>query len=333
MLRRAQDVTLIYSLTQDFRMTETRFGPNDDAVLFDGQGIFGPGMGKKVRNRFGAAKIVYQEVSDFVGIDMAKVCFGSLTHLQRYPEIVQPAIITTDLAEYAAYREIKEQEAAVVGALSLGIFAAYGASGIFESYPHAVLAAAERARMISEYGKAGKMALIFGLAEDRLEPILKKTGATFAVMRDRARKHFIITGGHEEVEQSKVDSIEDGARRTEDIEVDGPYHSELLKPVVEPYEEVLDNFKFNEPRIAVVSNTGFYITSPVVAKKHLIRQITEHADFDAVLETMANDGINGAYEMGPDEKERLLRQMVENHGVIPFSMKRTFKERVPLQTG
>ena len=112
--------------------------------MFDGQGLFGPGMGELAYKRHAAAREVFNECSQRLGVDLKKVCFkgGKLNYLQEDPRIIQPSIVSVDLAEYAAYREIYGQGDVVTG-LSLGMLAAMGAAGVFESFGDVVVAASK----------------------------------------------------------------------------------------------------------------------------------------------------------------------------------------------
>ncbi|OVE78943.1 hypothetical protein BVY00_01595 [bacterium G20] len=279
-------------------------------------------MGKEVHKRYAAAREVFKDASDATGINMARVCFGDLSHFQDDTRIIQPAIATVDLAEYAVWRETAEREADVVTGLSMGIYPAFGAAHVFNSYGETVLVVADRAKIIHEVtkGQPGKMAAIVGVTEKNLAPILRKAGAGFAVFRDRARSHFIITGDHEEVDQAKTAAKDEGARRAEDLAILGAFHSKKQEKAVEPFAEALANRQINEPQIAVLSNTAHYLTTPESVVAHSLEQLTQPADWDAVEKRLVIDGIRHVIEFGPDEKRGLTRQMAKNYGVKAINL-------------
>jgi [acyl-carrier-protein] S-malonyltransferase len=134
-------------------MAKARYDEDSVAALFDGQGIFQPGMGKTAFDNYAAAREVFKDASDAAGIDMRRICFGDLISFQDDTRFIQPAIATVDLAEYAAWREREERDADVVTGLSMGMYPAMGAAGVFESFGQTIDIVAKRARIMHEIAK------------------------------------------------------------------------------------------------------------------------------------------------------------------------------------
>jgi [acyl-carrier-protein] S-malonyltransferase len=273
-------------------------------------------MGQAAYQRHAAAREVFKESSDRLGIDLTKVCFeqGSLNHLQEDPRIIQPAIVAVDLAEYAAWRDING-EADVVTGLSLGMFAALAADGVFENYPDAVEASARRANIMHETASRnhGRMAAVVGMAHDKLEPIVQRAGAEFGVLRDKVRHSFVITGTEDEVSQVETEAKKAGAPRLERLNIFGMFHSGHQRDSVEPVDKELERYIFEDPLITLLGNNALYLTTGAEARQHLLDQIQQPSDWHAVTERLALDGIRQVIEFGPDKKRGLAKQMVRNH--------------------
>lgn len=303
-------------MTSEFKgSTQPAFNSDSVAVMFDGQGIFGPGMGKFAHENYAASREVFKDASEATGIDMPRVCFGDLTSLLDDTRFAQPAIATVDLAEYAAWKERTETEPAVVTGLSMGMYAAMGAAGVFESYGQTVDIVARRARRMHEVAKEhpGKMAAIIGIAEAQLETILRKAGAEFAVLRDRARHNFIITGSNVQVEMVKEEAQNQGARK-EDLEILMAAHSKRQRGVIKPFREDLRGIKMRAPQIPLYANTAKYLNTPAEVVREALEQLVKPADWDATIEGLVSQGIVNVIEFGPDKKRGLSRQMVKKFG-------------------
>lgn len=274
-------------------------------------------MGELAYKRHAAAREVIKDSSERLGIDLKKVCFerGELNYLQEEPRIIQPAIVAIDLAEYAAWRDING-EADVVTGLSLGMFAAMGAAGIFDSYQDAVEAAARRAKIMHATATEteGRMAGAVGMVMDKLEPIVHKAGAEFAVIRDRVRSSFVITGTAEEVKQVEIDTKKEGLPRWEYLKIFGMFHSKHQKGSVEPFGNELNDFILHDPVLHLLGNSALYLMSAGEARQHLLDQIEQTSDWDKVTKQLTVDGVKRVVEFGPDRKRGLARQMVKNHG-------------------
>jgi [acyl-carrier-protein] S-malonyltransferase len=274
-------------------------------------------MGETAYKRHVAAREVINDSSERLGVDLKRVCFenGELNYLQAESRIIQPAIVAVDLAEYAAWKDVNGEADAVTG-LSLGMFAALAAANVFESYPDAVEAAARRATIMHATATKteGRMAGAVGMVMDKLEPIVHKGGAEFAVIRDRVRNSFVITGTAEEVERVEAEAKKEGLPRWEYLNIFGMFHSKHQKDSVAPYANELNEFKLHNPTVALIGNNALYLASAQEARQHLLDQIEQTSDWDRVIEQLAIDGIKKVVELGPDKKRGLARQMVKNHG-------------------
>ncbi len=288
-----------------------KYNSESIAALFDGQGVTHTGMGKETYKRFAASREVFSESSAKVGVDLARVCFGDLAYLQESPRIVQPATVAVDLAEYAAWRELNDGDAEVVTGLSLGMFAALGAARVFNTYADAVEASARRAQIMHEAytENPGHMAGVVGLALHELEPIVRKAGAGIAVIRDRARHSFVVTGGDKEVDDAEKEARKNGVRRWERLKFKGFFHHEIHEESKDPLRVELDSFKLNNPHISLLGNNALYLMSAQESVEHVLDQLTETSDWDSVIELLNNEGIRRVVETGPDESRGLARQM------------------------
>jgi len=282
-------------------------------------------MGESAYRRHAAAREVINQSSDRLGIDLRKVCFadGDLNYLQEDPRIIQPAIVAVDLAEYSAWRDINGETDVVTG-LSLGMFAAMAAAGVFENYEDGVEAAARRAKIMhaTSTETEGRMAGAVGMVMDRLEPIVHRAGAEFGVIRDRMRHSFVITGTNEAMEQVETEAKKEGLPRWEYLNIFGMFHSKHQKDSVEPYANELNGFHLDDPLITILGNSALYLATAEEARQHLLDQIEQTSDWDAVTAQLASDGIKKVVEFGPDKKRGLARQMAKNHGasIIEFPL-------------
>lgn len=293
-------------------MATNRYTEGSVGALFDGQGIYGRGMGELAHKRYAAAREVFKGASDAVGVDMARVCFGDLLYLQEDPRIVQPAIITVDLAEHRAWCEKEEREPDVITGLSMGMYAGMAASGVTEDAV-AVGLAAERARIIHDVTKRnrGQMAAILGLLKEEVAHLLPETGVNFAVFRDE--RHFVVSGTRKAIGKVKNLAKEKGARRAEVLKINGAFHHPILERAVAPMRTAFDSATMTNPRINLMSNDADYLPTASSVAEHLLSQITETSDWEATMDRLADEKLESVVEFGPDDRRGLTRQMVKNY--------------------
>ena len=70
------------------------------AMVFPGQGAQSSGMGRRVFEHSPAARETYAEASDYLGFDIAKICFEATEEDLASTENTQPAVLTTSFAMY-----------------------------------------------------------------------------------------------------------------------------------------------------------------------------------------------------------------------------------------
>ncbi|MGH3037856.1 MAG: ACP S-malonyltransferase, partial [Gaiellaceae bacterium] len=98
------------------------------AFCFPGQGSQGVGMGQAFAEEFPAARAAYDEASEAVGFDVAKLCFeGSIEELTR-TELQQPALVATSIACLRAVSTLGIEPDYVIGH-SVGEYSALAAAG------------------------------------------------------------------------------------------------------------------------------------------------------------------------------------------------------------
>ena len=99
------------------------------AFLFPGQGSQYIGMGADFCAEFAVASQTFEEASDALGIDVAKLCFEGEATTLALTANAQPAILTTSVAALRVVLEETEIRPDLLAGHSLGEFTALVASG------------------------------------------------------------------------------------------------------------------------------------------------------------------------------------------------------------
>ncbi|EYF05471.1 Malonyl CoA-acyl carrier protein transacylase [Chondromyces apiculatus DSM 436] len=272
--------------------------------LFTGQGGHYPGMGHKLFQ----SEPVFREALE--------ACDAALRpHLDRpllsvlhatsndhalldTPEYCQPALFALQVALAALFRSWKLEPAAVLGH-SLGEYAAAYVAGVF-SLADALKLVTTRARLMSALTERGEMAAIFAdaaLVEEALAPY----AADLSLAAVNGPKQVVVAGRtsalHPLLDQLRVRGIK--SRR---ITASNAFHSPLVDPMLDTFEQTARSVRFSAPRIPFYGNLeGRRLEPTEVPDAHYWRRHTrEPVQFLRGLEALRHRGYSRHLELGPD---------------------------------
>jgi [acyl-carrier-protein] S-malonyltransferase len=90
-----------------------------------------------------------------------------------------------------------------------------------------------------------------------------------------------------------------GFKKIIPLNVAGAYHSRLMKPAAEKFEQFIAPIGFKAPRFAVFTNTtGTQVKTPGEIKAALVKQITSPVLWEYCFRGMAGLGVEQFYECG-----------------------------------
>ena len=96
-------------------------------IVFPGQGCQRNGMAQDFFDAHATARMVFEEASDALNMDMAKLCFEDDPRL-GLTEFTQPAIVTAEIAMYRTLQEMWGLQGTYFGGHSLGEYAMVAAN-------------------------------------------------------------------------------------------------------------------------------------------------------------------------------------------------------------
>src|SRR5438270_14016330 len=75
------------------------------ALLFPGQGVQKPGMGKSLYDRYPAARHAFERAQEILEMPVRKLCFERPVEELNRTDVVQPCVMTVCWAAYEVWRE------------------------------------------------------------------------------------------------------------------------------------------------------------------------------------------------------------------------------------
>lgn len=273
--------------------------PLDSALLvFPGQGSQYPGMGCDLFNTFETVKHLYEEASDTLGYDLARLSFEDAEnqiHLTRY---TQPALLTHAIACLRIFEEQTDQAVAPKAAAghSLGEYSALVAAGAL-SFTDALRLVNERGRLMGELGEGEMEALPLALQE----------------ARDLAERHFCavaacnlpdqtVVGGKAEDLNALVHSFSEQfpGKKSARLKTEGAFHTFYMIGAALEFRNALESTAIQPPSVSVLSNTTgrFHDANPHSIRAALFSQLFNPVLWHENLSYAAEQGCRTIIEFG-----------------------------------
>ncbi|HLZ95370.1 MAG TPA: ACP S-malonyltransferase [Candidatus Dormibacteraeota bacterium] len=300
------------------------------ALLFPGQGVQKPGMGKSLYDRYPAARRAFERAEEVLDMPVRRLCFeGPIEELNR-TEVIQPCVMTVSWAAYEVWRESYGFEnVRVTAGHSLGEIAALAAAGSI-SWETALLLVKERGRIMARAADehAGGMIAIVGLDETRVEAIREQAAqkGKLWIANRNADVQFVLSGQMPAVQEAERLALEAGARRALILTIPLPAHTPLMETAAAAFRKAVDRLPFKAPAFPVLANaTGEAMRTVAALREELRQQMLRQVDWARTMVSMKTMEVRTVVELGPG---RVLASLAAKHipGVDTWNADELFVE-------
>jgi [acyl-carrier-protein] S-malonyltransferase len=290
------------------------------SFLFPGQGSQKVGMGLDFFQSSDIAKKRFEEASELLGRDLAKICFEGPEETLIATQNTQPAIFTIEaiicdiLAEKGIYPSY-------VAGHSLGEYGALYAAG-FISFSEGISLVVRRGELMGKAcaARPGSMAVILGLPKKRIEELCSTvTTGVVVCANENSLDQTVISGETGAVKDACELLKASGAKRAMLLPVSGAFHSPLMQQAVDEFTDFIAPFSFKAPRCPVISNvTAQLESSPEKIKDLLLQQLVSPVRWVDGMELLLTLEHGVLLETGPGSVLRnLVKKCNDSLNVLP----------------
>jgi [acyl-carrier-protein] S-malonyltransferase len=290
------------------------------AFVFPGQASQYPGMGRELAEKYPAARAVFDEADEALGLSISKICFEGTEEELKLTANTQPAILTCSVAVYRVLAE-KGLKPDFVAGHSLGEYSALVAAGALK-FADAVRLVRKRGTYMQDAVPAGvgAMAAIMGLSPAVVADACKRAseGEICSAANLNSPDQTVISGHAGAVKRAVELASQAGAKRAVILAVSAPFHSALMASAQDRLEKDLKQIEFTALRVPLVTNVDAdTIETGDEARHALIRQVTAPVRWEESVRLLIDEGVNTFVEVGPGRVlTGLLRQIERSVAVL-----------------
>lgn len=265
---------------------------------FPGQGAQYPGIGKDLHDAYDSVKQTYQEASDTLGYDMARLSFEDPDAQINLTRFTQPVLLTHHVACMRLFNELthnalKPQFAA---GHSLGEYSALLTAGSID-FKQAISLVSARGELMGQYGQGEMEALTLGYDEARQLADEFYCGVAALNLTDQT-----VVGGLPDDLQALADTMKERfpRKRSTRLKTEGAFHTYYMVEAAKHFRKVLDQNEFKAPAIDVCSNYSgaFHQQSAASIRSSLFLQLFNPVLWVKNLNHAVDQGVNLIIEFG-----------------------------------
>ena len=277
-----------------------------NSLLFPGQGSQVVGMGSDLYNNFGIVKKIFQEADEKLQFSISKIILNGPEDQLQLTENTQPAIL---IVSYSIFRILEKElnldikNFKFFAGHSLGEYSALVCSNSL-SFEDALYLLKERGKAMQEAVPVGMGAMIAILGTnineiEKLIKLRKKNSGVCEIANDNSEGQVIISGDKEDIYSLGV-LLKENKIKYIPLKVSAPFHCSLMNEAAEKMKEKINNVKFNNPILKIISNVNAKPENdPDKIKELLIKQIYSTVKWRESLIYMAKEKVKNFIEIGP----------------------------------
>jgi [acyl-carrier-protein] S-malonyltransferase len=281
------------------------------AAVYPGQGSQHVGMGKFLHAEFAIARETFEEASDAIGLDLARLCFDGTEADLALTENTQPALLTVSTATYRVLGQLAPFEPVASAGHSVGEYAAVVNAGALE-FADAVRAVRKRGELMQSAVPVGvgAMAAVIGLEDEVVRKICSwvrdsQPGATLEPANFNAPGQVVISGHKTALDwlqaNYSADAFAGAPARLKliPLKVSAPFHCSLMEPAEKAMNDFLAGMIFSAARYPIVQNvTARPETDGENLRKNLVRQISSSVRWVECTKKLEGMGAKKLFEVG-----------------------------------
>ena len=286
--------------------------------VFPGQGSQFSGMSKDFYDNFKIARTTFEEIEDYVGINLKKIIFDDNNELLNITNYTQISIFTASLSIFKTLESEKNLKMNNINAMlghSLGEYTALACSKKLKLRDCSLLLK-KRGELMNnaiEPNKTG-MAAIIGTDAKTIEDIINKNDINLEIANDNSPIQVVVSGDTNEINDKKELFINNKVKKYIELNVSAAFHSKYMTDAENELNELIENLEFTYNDIKIISNYNAQVSSDnSLIKQSLKKQMSNRVRWTESIKKLEKINEKKIIEIGPGSVLSGLIKRISNN--------------------
>ena len=287
------------------------------AVVFPGQGSQFIGMSKDFFDNFEIARLTFEEIEDYVQIDLKSIIFDGKEDLINITKFTQLSIFTASLVIFRSLQNemnLNEDTINVVLGHSLGEYTALACSNKL-NLKDCSLILKKRGELMNNAVKPNKsgMAALIGKDSNYIQQVIEKNNINLEIANDNSPIQVVVSGDIEDIKKNKEIFLQNEIKKYVLLNVSSAFHSKYMNEAQNILSKEIDNLNFKSNNISLISNfTAEISNSNNEIISSLKNQMANTVRWTESIKKLEEIGETNIIEIGPNKVLSGLIKRISN---------------------
>ncbi len=287
------------------------------AFVFPGQGSQFIGMSKDFYDNFKSAKLIFEQISEYVDIDLKKLIFNDDENLLNLTNYTQIAIFTASMSifkTFEAENNLDTSDISVMMGHSLGEYTALACSKKLDLI--------ETSKILKKRGELmhnsvqpnlSGMAALIGQNATVVQKIIDDKNINLEIANDNSPLQVVISGEISEIERSENIFLANDIKKFIKLNVSAAFHSHFMIDAERILDNEIDQLSFRDNNIKIISNYSAVASDDkLIIKDALKKQMSNKVRWTESIKNLENIGELKIIEIGPSKVLSGLIKRISN---------------------
>ncbi len=276
------------------------------SIVFPGQGSQFVGMSHDFYENFKVAQLTFEEIQDYVKIDLKSIIFDGKDDLINITKYTQISIFAASVAIFKSLQTVEDiNENNINFALghSLGEYTALACSNKLNLHDCSQILK-KRGELMNDAVEPNQsgMAALIGKDAHHVAKIIKNNNIDLEIANDNSPIQVVVSGAMSEIIKNKDFFLSNEIKKYVVLNVSSAFHSKYMNEAQKALSQEIDNLNFHTNKINIISNFNAQISNDNKLIIHSLKnQMANSVKWTQSIKKLEEFGEKNIIEIGPNK--------------------------------